>query len=141
MLTWKQSTSIERVCGDTDKRESLTWMESCKENPEFALSASLIRPQPHHAHRGGQHDVIGHCGAELILQVLDRTAAVVDGNKVPLALIRVVHLIFQKTHVDLWVRGLSGINQRCSGPGFGYIYSSWLITQLFFPNFVGKFFF
>lgn len=89
----------------TQINKSLTWMESCKENPEFALPASLICPQPHHAHRGGQHDVVGHRGAELILQVLDRTAAVVDGNKVPLALIRVVHLILQKTHVDLWVEG------------------------------------
>lgn len=80
-------------------------MESCKENPEFALPASLICPQSHHAHRGGQHDIVCHCGAELILQVLNRTAAVIDGNKVPLALIRVVHLILQKTHVDLWVEG------------------------------------
>lgn len=62
-------------------------MEGCEEDPEFALSASLISPQSHHPHRGRQHDIVGHRGAELILQVLDRTAAVVDGNKVTLALI------------------------------------------------------
>lgn len=62
-------------------------MEGCEEDPEFALPASLIGPQSHHTHRGRQHDIIGHRGAELILQVLDRTAAVVDGDKVTLALI------------------------------------------------------
>lgn len=62
-------------------------MEGCEEDPESALPASLVCPQPHHAHRGRQHDIVGHRGAELILQVLDRTAAVVDGDKVTLALI------------------------------------------------------
>lgn len=62
-------------------------MEGCEEDPEFALPASLISPQSHHAHRGHQHDVVGHRGAEFILQVLDRTAAIVNGNKVTLALV------------------------------------------------------
>lgn len=89
-------------------------MESCKEDPEFALPATLICPQPHHAHRRHQHDIVGHRGAELILQVLNRTAAVVDGNEVTLALVRVVHLIFQETQVDLWVKS------------FDVSYCSWL---------------
>ncbi len=76
-------------------------MKGREEDPEFAFPASLVRPQSHHAHRGQQHDVVGHCGAELIFQVLHRTAAIVDGNKVTFALVGVVHLILQKTHVDL----------------------------------------
>ena len=76
-------------------------MEGCEEDPEFALPAPLVCPQPHHTHRGHQHDIIGHRGAELILQVLDRTTAIINGNKVTLALIRVVHLVLQKTQVDL----------------------------------------
>lgn len=90
-------------------------MEGCKEDLESALPASLVCPQPHHTHRGRQHDIIGHCGAELVLQVLNRTAAIIDGNKVTLALIRVVHLILQKTHVDLWEdERMSRIKLKCS---------------------------
>lgn len=84
--------------------DSLTLMESCEEDPEFALPASLVCPQSHHAHRGHQHDIIGHSGAEFILQVFNGTAAIIDGNKVPFAFIRVVHLILQKAHVDLRVK-------------------------------------
>lgn len=87
-------------------------MEGREEDPEFALPAPLVRPQSHHAHRGHQHDVVGHRGAELILQVLDRAAAVVDGDKVALALVGVVHLILQKTHVDLWGARLSRIKSK-----------------------------
>lgn len=50
---------------------SLTFMEGREEDPKFALSASFIGPQSHHAHRGRQHDIVGHRGAELIFQVLD----------------------------------------------------------------------
>lgn len=49
----------------------LTFMEGREEDPEFALSASFISPQSHYAHRGRQHDIIGHRGAKLIFQVLD----------------------------------------------------------------------
>lgn len=80
-------------------------MEGCEEDPEFALPASLVCPHSDHTHGGHQHDIVGHRGAELILQVLNRTAAIIDGNKVTLTLIGVVHLVLQKTHVDLWVRG------------------------------------
>lgn len=62
-------------------------MEGGEEDPEFALPAPLVCPQPDHAHRGPQHDVIGHCGAELVFQVLHRAAAIIDGNKVALAFI------------------------------------------------------
>lgn len=77
-------------------------MESCEEDFEPALSAPLVRPQPDHTQGGRQHDVIGHRGAELVLQVLHRTAAIIDGNEVTFALVGVVHLVLQKTHVDLW---------------------------------------
>lgn len=84
-------------------------MEGCEKDLEFALSASFIGPQSHHTHRRCQHDIVGHRGAELILQVLNWAAAIVDGNKVPLALIWVVHLILQETHVDL-----RGVKKRVS---------------------------
>lgn len=76
-------------------------MEGCKEDFESALPAALVCPQSHHPHRGNQHDIVGHSGAKLILQVLNGTAAVIDANKVTLTLIGVMHLILKKTHVDL----------------------------------------
>lgn len=92
---------LTRACNRKSNTDSLTLMESCEEDLEFTLPAALVCPHSHHSHRRHQHDIIGHCGAELILQVLNRTAAVIDGYKVPLALIRVVHLVLKKTHVDL----------------------------------------
>lgn len=82
-------------------RESLTVEEGGEEDLEFAFPASLIRPKPYHTQRGCQHHVVGHRRAEFILQVLHRTAAIINGNKVTLALVGVVHLILQKAHVDL----------------------------------------
>lgn len=96
LISWpfpKNITSYELniydiYCSTSDKcRASLTFMESCEEDPEPALPAALICPQPHHAHRRHKHDIVGNRGAELILQVLHRTAAVVNGDKVTLALV------------------------------------------------------
>lgn len=96
----------------------LTFMEGREEDPEFALSASFIGPQPHNAHRGRQHDIVGHRGAELIFQVLDWTAAIINGDKVTLALIWVVHLVLKESHVDLWVHcGIEKRKSAVSGPG------------------------
>lgn len=93
-------------------------MEGREEDPEFALSASFIGPQSHHAYRGCQHDIVGHRGAELIFQVLDWTAAIVNGDKVTLALIWVVHLVLKESHVDLWVqRWIERRKSAVSGPG------------------------
>lgn len=62
-------------------------MESRKKDLKSALPAPLIRPEPYHTYRGHQHDVVGHRGAKLVLQVLHSTAPVIDGDKVALALI------------------------------------------------------
>lgn len=86
---------------ENNDRASLTCMKSGEEDPEFALPAALVCPEPHYTHRGHQHHIIGHRGAELVLEVLDRTASIIDRNKVSLALIRVVHLVLKKAHVDL----------------------------------------
>lgn len=58
----------KRACRDTDECSAwLTFMEGCEEDPKFAFPASLVRPQSHHTHRGHQHDIVGHRGAELVL--------------------------------------------------------------------------
>ena len=85
-------------------------MEGGEEDPEAALAAPLVGPQPDHAHRVDQHDVVGHRRTELVLQVLHRAAAVIDGHEVALALVGVVHLVLQETQVDL------GRNKTCVIP-------------------------
>lgn len=96
------SVSLLKITYNGADKYSLTFMERCEEYPEFAPPASLVGPQSHHPHGGHQHDIVGHRGAELILQVLDRAAAIVDGDKVTLALVWIVHLVLQKSYVDLW---------------------------------------
>lgn len=44
-----------------------------EKDAEATLAARLVRPHSDDAECGDQHDVVGHCGAELALQVLNRT--------------------------------------------------------------------
>lgn len=43
-----------------------------EKDPEAAFAAELVRPHADDAQSGNQHDVVGHRGAELALQVLHR---------------------------------------------------------------------
>lgn len=80
---------------------SLTLHEGGEEHPEPAEPAALVRPHADHPHAGLERDVVGHRAAELGLEVLDRTAPVVDGDEVPLALVGMLHLVIQEPQVDL----------------------------------------
>lgn len=44
-----------------------------EKDAEAAFAAGFIRPHANDAQRGNQHDVVGHRGAELALQVFHRT--------------------------------------------------------------------
>ena len=79
----------------------LTFLVGGEEDAEATPAAALVSPHPDHAQRGHQHYVVGHRGAELVLQVLHGAAAVVHRHKVPLALVGVGHLVVQETQVDL----------------------------------------
>ena len=50
----------------------LTFLVGGEEDAEAALAAGLVRPHADDPQRGGQHDVVGHRRAELVLQVLHR---------------------------------------------------------------------
>lgn len=58
----------------------LTLLVGGEEDAEAALAARLVRPHPDDAQRGDQHDVVGHRGAELALQVLHRAASGTGGQ-------------------------------------------------------------
>ena len=79
----------------------LTFLVGGEEDAEATPAAALVGPHPDHAQRGHQHHVVGHRGAELVLQVLHGAAAVVHRHKVPFALVGVGHLVVQETQVDL----------------------------------------
>lgn len=51
----------------------LTLLVGCEKDSEATFAARLVRPHSNDAECGDQHDVIGHRGAELALQVLHRT--------------------------------------------------------------------
>ena len=53
---------------------ALTLSVGGEKDAEAAPPAGLVRPHADDAQRGDQHDVVGHCGAELALQVLHRAA-------------------------------------------------------------------
>lgn len=47
----------------------LTLLVGREKDAEAAFAAGLVRPHADDAQRGNQHDVVGHRGAELALQV------------------------------------------------------------------------
>ncbi len=51
----------------------LTLLVGCEKDAEAAFAAGLVRPHADDAQRGNQHDVVGHRGAELALQIFHRT--------------------------------------------------------------------
>ena len=63
---------INSMCASVDMC-CLTLLVGCEEDAEAALAAGLVRPHADDAQRGDQHDVVGHRGAELTLQVFNRT--------------------------------------------------------------------
>lgn len=50
--------------------QRLTFLVGCEKDAEAAFAAGLVSPHTDDAQRGNQHDVVGHRGAELALQVL-----------------------------------------------------------------------
>ena len=50
----------------------LTLLVGGEQDAEAALAAGLVGPHADDSQRGGQHDVVGDRGAELVLQVLHR---------------------------------------------------------------------
>lgn len=62
------------VNGGARRTRTLTLLVGGEEDAEAALPAGLVRPHADDAQRGDQHDVVGHRGAELALQVLHRAA-------------------------------------------------------------------
>lgn len=72
------------------------FLEGREEHLKPAVPTALIRPHADDPQAGAQHDVIGHCAAELGSQVLHGAAAVVHRHEVPFALIGILHLIVQE---------------------------------------------
>lgn len=52
---------------------NLTFLIGCEKDAKAALAAELVRPHTDDSECGDQHDVVGHRGAELALQVFYRT--------------------------------------------------------------------
>lgn len=71
-------------------------MEGCEEHLKPAVPTALVRPHADDPQTCAEHDVVGHRAAELGLQVVHGAAAVVHRHEVPLALVRVLHLIVQE---------------------------------------------
>lgn len=72
------TASLSAIVLHNDKQQLCGW--SCltllvgrEKDAEATLAARLIRPHSDDAECGDQHDVVGHRGAELALQVLHRT--------------------------------------------------------------------
>lgn len=48
---------------------TLTFLVGCEKDAKATLAAGLVRPHADDTQRGDEHDVIGHGGAELALEV------------------------------------------------------------------------
>lgn len=79
----------------------LTIHKGSEEHSEPAQSAAFICPHPHHPCPCLQRDIVGYRAAELGLQVFNGTAPIIHSNKVPFAFVGMLHLIVQKSHIDL----------------------------------------
>lgn len=61
---------------------NLTLLVGREKDAKAAFSAGLICPHADDAQRGNQHDVVGHRGAELALQVFHRTEMRQDETRI-----------------------------------------------------------
>lgn len=62
----------QQLC-ERGHESSLTFLVGREKDAEATFAARLVCPHADDAQRGNQHDVVGHRGAELALQVFHRT--------------------------------------------------------------------
>lgn len=93
----------------------LTLLVGCVKDAEAAFSTGLIRPHADDAQRGNQHDVVGHRGTELALQVFHRTEMRQDETRIHRLLLStmvigcalIIHIIVQRPRAAMMKNSFS----------------------------------